>query len=119
MTFFEKFIQGEEHRYLILNNQVIAVQKKLLQPTKTNPWQLHYTGLSRQAWRQDLVDESLKIAQIFELNWVAVDFMVDEQEKALVLEFNSSPGIVKIHQPDAGVKTNVAKLIWQAVQKRV
>jgi len=113
MTFFEKFIKGDECRYLILNNRVIAVQKKRLAPTSSNPWNLHYIGLEKIDWDRQLVKQSLSIAKLFKLEWVAVDYILDKQNKAWVLEVNSAPGIVKMHQPDEGVKTNVAKLIWK------
>lgn len=118
MTFFEKFVQGDEYRYLILMDKVIAVQRKKLNPTSTNPWNLHYTGLKKADWDQKLVDEALRIAKVFYLNWVAVDYILDKQGVAWVLEVNSAPGIVKIHRPDAGVKTNAANLIWKELVKK-
>jgi glutathione synthase/RimK-type ligase-like ATP-grasp enzyme len=119
LTFFEKFIEGTEYRYLILENKVIAVQKKELRPTKSQPWKLFYTGLPIKQWNQELVAESLRIASLFELNWAAVDYLVDSHQQAWVLEVNSAPGIVKIHQPDAGVKTNAAELIWHVILKMI
>ncbi len=115
MNFFEKYIDGEECRYLILQNQVIAVQRKKLSPTKKYPWNLHYIGVEKLHWNNDLVEESLRIANIFNLRWAAVDFIIDAAGKAWVLEVNSSPGIVKIHNPDEGVRVNAAELIWKAI----
>lgn len=115
MNFFEKYIEGDEHRYLILDGEVIAVQHKTLSPTKKYPWNLRYTGVAQSKWDEELIDQSLKIASIFKLKWAAVDFLLDADGKAWVLEVNSSPGIVKIHHPDDGVKVNVAELIWKVL----
>lgn len=115
MNFFEKYIDGEECRYLILQNQVIAVQRKQLSPTKKHPWNLRYIGIEQSHWDNELVEKSLRIAKIFNLRWVAVDFILDVNEKAWVLEVNSSPGIVKIHNPDEGIKVNAAELIWKVL----
>lgn len=117
MTFFEKYIKGDECRYLLLQNEVIAVQRKKLVPTASNPWNLYYIGLPKSDWDQQLVQRSIKIVKLFKLNWAAVDYILDEEGKAWILEINSAPGIVKIHHPDEGVKTNAAKLIWQALIK--
>ncbi|KUK79591.1 MAG: hypothetical protein XD95_0275 [Microgenomates bacterium 39_7] len=118
MTFFEKYIEGVEHRYLVLNNEVIAVQKKEREPTKDDPWKLFYTGLEKKNWDLKLSKLALKITNLFQLSWAGVDFIVDQQGNGWILEVNSAPGIVKIHHPDAGISTNAAKLIWQAVLKK-
>ncbi len=115
MTFFEKYIEGSEHRYLVLNDEVIAVQKKELKPTSDQPWKLFYTGLEKNQWNETLIKMSLEVAALFQLNWAGVDFIVDQEGKGWILEVNSAPGIVKIHNPDAGVSVNAAKLIWQAI----
>ncbi len=115
MNFFEKYVAGEEHRYLVLKGKVIAVQKKVLQPTKNEPWKLFYTGLEKQNWNRELAKLALQIAQLFQLSWAGVDFIIDQQGKGWILEVNSAPGIVKIHNPNAGVPVNAAKLIWQAI----
>lgn len=117
MNFFEKYIEGEEHRYLILDRKVIALQHKKLSPTRKYPWNLRYTGVDQLNWDEELIDQSLKIASIFKLNWAAVDFLLDADGKAWVLEVNSSPGIVKIHHPDDGIKVNAAGLIWKVLMK--
>ena len=117
MTFFEKFIAGDEYRYLVLRNEVIAVQRKKLAPAPNNPWNLYYIGLPKSDWDQQLVQRSIKIAKLFKLKWVAVDYILDEEDLAWVLEVNSAPGIVKIHNPDKGEKTNAARLIWQSLIK--
>ncbi|HQM15635.1 MAG TPA: hypothetical protein PLM16_00285 [Candidatus Woesebacteria bacterium] len=115
MTFFEKYVEGYESRYLLLDQKVIAVQKKVLVPTADEPWKLHYTGLEPEKWRPDLMIEAKKVGQIFGLRWLAVDFIIDKDNQAWLLEVNSAPGIVKIHLPDAGIATNAANLLWQTI----
>lgn len=114
-TFFEKYIEGVEHRCLVLQDEVIAMQRKELRPKPSNPWQLYYIGLLRKNWRADLTEEAIKIARLFQLNWAGIDYLLDKQGSAWLLKVNSAPGIVKIHQPDEGVKINAARLLWQAV----
>lgn len=113
LTFFEKYIKADEYRCLILQNKVIAMQRKLLRPTFTNPWELHYTNLKTKDWPQELVNEALRIAKIFDLGWAGIDFLVEDNGKSWLLEMNSAPGFVKVHKPDEGEGINVAQLIWQ------
>ncbi len=115
LTFFEKFIQGVEHRCLVLQNEVVAVQRRELTPTKQKPWQRFYINLEPKKWEEKLVIEAKKIAQVFNLGWTGIDFLVEADGSFSVLEVNSAPGIVKIHYPDEGKKINVAKKIWNAV----
>ena len=115
MNFFEQFIKGIEYRCLVLQDKVIALQKKELIPTDQEPWKLFYTGLDKSRWQPALVSMSKQIAQLLHLELAGVDFIVDAQGKNWVLEVNSAPGITKIHHPDAGVSTNAAELIWAAV----
>lgn len=117
LTFFEKYIKADEYRCLILQDEVIAMQRKLLKPTPANPWELHYINLEKQDWLQNLASEALRIAKIFQLGWAGIDFLVEESGRSWLLEVNSAPGFVKVHQPDEGESINVCSLVWQELLK--
>jgi D-alanine-D-alanine ligase-like ATP-grasp enzyme len=119
LTFFEKFIKGVEYRCLILQNEVIAVQRKELKTTKKSPWQLFYINLKSEKWDKKLMTEAKKIAQVFNLNWAGIDFIVEADGSFWILEVNSAPGIVKIHHPDEGAGVNAANKVWKAVMKNL
>lgn len=123
LTFFEKFIKGVEYRCLVLQDEMIAVQRKELRPTLSDPWQLFYINLDTAEQDDDvlikkLMIEAKKIVQVFNLKWAGIDFIVEENDNFWILEVNSAPGIVKIHYPDEGATINAAKKIWQAIKKQ-
>lgn len=113
-NFFEKYLPGVEYRYLVLKNQVIAVQRKELRPIKNKPWNLFYIGIKPAEWNQRIAAQAVKIAQVLGLGLAGVDFIRDNKDNYSLLEVNSVPGIVKMHQPDAGISFNVARKILQA-----
>ncbi len=113
---FEKYIEGIEFRYLILNNQVIAAQRKELAPVKTHPWRKKITNLEKRSFDKTCVDLSLKTAKIIGQSFLAVDF-IKTQNELYVLELNSIPGLYSFHNPDQGPKYNIAGLLLEAIIK--
>lgn len=114
-TIFEKYIEGMEFRYLVLNSEVVGAQQRDLNPSKEYPWRKRITNLEEKEYDKELVSLSLKISKIINQNFLAVDFIVDREGKTWVLELNSMPGLYSWHNPDGGKSKNIAKLIIKAI----
>ncbi len=111
----EKYIAGPEFRYLVLQNQVIAVQQKLFEGeiyTPNNSRRLSYFPLR---WDPQLVDYALLVTKALGLGFAAVDFKIDESERPFVLEVNSAPALWRFEQPDEGPAVPVAEMLLKAV----
>lgn len=104
----EKFIPGTEFRVLVLDKKVVGVAEKSLSPTPERPWNKHWkTFLPKNAPAQ-LQTRALAITYELSLRFAAVDFIVDRDNTAWVLEVNASPGFVKFHHPDEGPVIDIA-----------
>ena len=112
---YEKFIIGVEYRFLVLMGDVIACQKKPLKKRDGKSWDLKYIGLEKSKWDSDMVDLSLQIAGALNLNWCAVDLIIDKRKKVWLLEVNGAPGIVHMHHPNEGKPFDVASKVINAI----
>lgn len=113
----EKFIQGSEIRYLILQDQLIAVLEKHPDPRPHQPWHKRNETVQSSQWNTKQVDLALHIAKTLKLHWCAVDFIVDIAQKPWILEVNSAPGIKLFHHPHQGETVDVARLIFDEMLK--
>jgi D-alanine-D-alanine ligase-like ATP-grasp enzyme len=113
-SIFEQYIEGTEVRCLILHNTV-AVQKKILEPTTAHPWRKHITNLNAENWSKELTSIAEAIASTLHMTCMAVDFIVDAQGKAWILELNSMPGLHSFHNPDKGEPLHVAALPFDTI----
>jgi D-alanine-D-alanine ligase-like ATP-grasp enzyme len=91
---FEKYIEGTEYRALVLQSDVIGMQRKKLDPNQKHPWRKHITVLEKGEWNDELVELSMKIASRLHMGFLAVDVLVDAAGKTYVLELNSMPGLI-------------------------
>jgi len=117
----EKYIAGEEMRYLILDGQVIAVHRSDYGVSVAEDRYLERISYPESEWDPGLVGLSLQIAGVFGLRYAAVDFIIGSNGKPLILEVNSSPGMKWFHAPTAGPPVDVARLFLEAmfVEERV
>lgn len=111
-SILEKFIIGEEYRYLVLDGRVIAVHYCI--PDFENKTTKRIS-LSSQDWDLGMVEQATETAKVMGLRFASVDFLRDE--KLHILEVNSAPGISSYYTPDEGEKVNVGKLLIEAVIK--
>lgn len=112
---FEKYIDGIEYRYLVLGEKVIAVQKKIVEPTKENRWEKYRVNIEKDNWDAQLVKQAVSIAKSLHMSFLAVDFMVEEKDKWYVLEVNANPGFQYMHEPHEGKPINVARKLLEYV----
>lgn len=109
--YFEKFFDGIEYRYLVLNQQVIYIQERVNQPIKSRPWHKLKQSVPQTSWtqHQKSINLALKIAQLMNLNFCAVDFIKKDGVDWL-LEVNASPGLAEL---DPSLKTEILELAQQ------
>lgn len=113
----EKFITGEEMRYLFLNGKVIAVQQRNNKPTSDIAWNKERHSVEKLNWDKTLMETTLKVADVFELKFGTVDFIVDKLDKGLVLEVNCAPALWPFHTPVSGPKVDVSKMLLESMIK--
>lgn len=104
----EKFIKGQEERYLVLNGQVIAVHQKLYDGPINSPETLQRVSVDAAAWNEKQVYMAVQVATVFGLRFAAVDFIVMSDGTFVILEVNSAPGIAWFHAPTSGPSVDVA-----------
>lgn len=113
-TLFEQFIIGDEYRCLLLNNQLIGLQKKVLTPKENQPWKKKFINLPLHS-QPDLENLALQINQLIKQKLIAIDFIVTPTKQIFFLEANSNPGLHKFHYPDEGKKQLVADKILELI----
>lgn len=113
----EKYIAGEEWRYLILNGEIIGVHRSEYGESVEETRPLQRISYPRSAWNQTLTTSSLHIARALDLNFAAVDYLIDATGHAYVLEVNTNPGLKWFHAPTSGPVVDVARLFMEALYK--
>ena len=111
----EQYIAGKELRYLVLNSAVIAVHRSKYGTSVAYDRPLQRISLPLAVWDHDLTSLSRHIANIFDLGFAAVDYLVDASGKAYVLEVNTMPGLKWFHAPTRGPVVDVARLFLESI----
>jgi glutathione synthase/RimK-type ligase-like ATP-grasp enzyme len=111
----EKYILGKELRYLLLNGKVIGVHRSDYGTSVAETRPLLRISYPRASWDPALVDSSLRIANILNLTFAAVDYLIDTSGRAYVLEVNTMPGLKWFHAPSSGPIVDVARLFLESV----
>lgn len=111
----EKYIPGREFRYLILGDNVIGVHRSEYGTSVSEHRALQRISYPPAAWDPALVTSSLRIARILGLKFAAVDYMVDANGQAYILEVNSTPGLKWFHAPTRGPAVDVASQFLNAI----
>lgn len=110
----EKYIAGQELRYLILNQTVVAVHQSDYGTSVEETRPLKRISYPSDVWDQSMVSMSRQIACAFDLNFAAIDYIVDTSGYVYVLEVNASPGLKWFHAPSSGPAVDVARLFMEA-----
>lgn len=111
----EKYIVGQEYRYLVLNDKVIAVHRSEYGVSVASDRYLQRIAYASKEWDESLCSTSLHALHILGLKFAAVDFIIDAAGTAHLLEINSAPGLKWFHSPTSGSAVNVATLFLQAM----
>jgi glutathione synthase/RimK-type ligase-like ATP-grasp enzyme len=111
----EKYVAGREMRYLILNGAVIGVHRSEYGTSVEETRPLQRISYSRSRWNPLLIASSIQIARIFDLKFAAVDYIIDANGIAHILEVNTTPGLKWFHAPTSGPVVDVARQFLEAV----
>jgi glutathione synthase/RimK-type ligase-like ATP-grasp enzyme len=110
----EKYIQGKELRFLVFGDKVIAVHESEYGLSVEPGRELERISYPQSEWNQELCELSVKITKIIGLQFSAVDYLLDINGKAHILEVNSAPGLKWFHSPSSGPSVDVAKIFMTA-----
>lgn len=114
---FERFIDGVEMRYLVLNGKIIAVHQSEYGNSVEADRPLRRISFSRERWDAALSQRAIAITTALGMQFAAVDFLVESKAnggESYVLGVNSTPGLKWFHAPSEGPSVNVARLFLQA-----
>ncbi|HKX24384.1 MAG TPA: ATP-grasp domain-containing protein, partial [Candidatus Saccharimonadales bacterium] len=111
----EKYIAGQEMRYLVLNGAVIGVHRSDYGTSVEATRDLERISYPASEWDEALVESSLQITEIMGLNFGAVDYLIDDTGCAHVLEVNTMPGLKWFHAPTSGPIVDAAGLFMEAL----
>jgi glutathione synthase/RimK-type ligase-like ATP-grasp enzyme len=107
----EKYIEGTEMRYLIMNGKVVAVHQSNYGDSVAIDRALERISLEKSDWDQGLCEQAVAISNLFGLGFSAIDYLIDENSDAHILEVNSAPGLKWFHAPSEGPPADVARLL--------
>jgi glutathione synthase/RimK-type ligase-like ATP-grasp enzyme len=110
----EKYITGQELRYLVLNGEVIAVHRSDYGTSVQEDRPLERISYHPSDWDQTLVLLAVQVAQILGLKFATVDYLVDSLGRAYILEVNTTPGLKWFHAPTSGPIIDVAHQLLNA-----
>lgn len=111
----EKYIAGQEMRYLVLDGSVIGVHRSDYGTSVEADRELERISYPASEWDEALVESSLQITELMGLSFAAVDYLIDDSGCAHILEINTMPGLKWFHAPTSGPVVDVAGLFMDAV----
>lgn len=104
----EKYITGQELRYLVLNGHVVGVHLSKYGTSVSESRALERISYPENVWDETLINLSLRVADILGLGFATVDYLVEESGQANILEVNTTPGLKWFHAPSSGPTVDVA-----------
>lgn len=111
----EKYIAGKEMRYLLLNHRVIGVHQSDYGTSVAHDRPLKRISYPQEAWDASLLETSVRVTHILDLQFAAVDYLIDDSGEAHILEVNTMPGLKWFHAPSSGPVVDVARLFLESV----
>jgi glutathione synthase/RimK-type ligase-like ATP-grasp enzyme len=111
----EKYIAGKELRYLILNHEIIGVHRSEYGTSVEENRALQRISYPKALWDPALMSSSLRIADILNLRFAAIDYLVEASGRAYILEVNTIPGFKWFHAPTSGPIVDVARLFLESI----
>lgn len=111
----EKFIKGQEVRFLVVDGEVRAVHQKVYKNEINEPDTVQRVSLKKEAWDNQLVNVAVKSATVMGLRFTAVDFIVTKENHAYILEINSAPGIERFQEPSEGPMLDIMRIYLEQI----
>lgn len=115
----EKYIAGKELRFLLLNGKVVGVHRSEYGTSVAEDRPLQRISYPQTSWDTTLVALSLRIADILNLQFTAIDYLIDNSGNPYVLEVNTMPGLKWFHAPSSGPVVDIARLFLESVVNTV
>ncbi len=115
----EKFIEGKEERYLILNDKILAVHRKVYKTPINNPETVKRVAYEKIVWDKEVVKISRNVTTALGLAFAAVDFLITTNGRTYILEVNSAPGLSRFQYPDEGPSIDIASIFLEASIKKM
>lgn len=113
----EKYIAGQELRYLVLNGVVIGVHRSEYGVSVREDRPLQRISYPHTTWDPAMVASAIQVAHILGLNFAAIDYLVTPAGAAYILEVNSTPGLKWFHAPTSGPVVDAARQFLEAAFK--
>ena len=114
----EKYISGQEFRYLILDGKVLGVHRVDYGTSVAVTRARQQISYPVHDWNFSLATSSIQIARALNLSFAAVDYIVDAFGNAHILEVNTTPDITWFHAPTSGPSIDVAGYFLKATLKQ-
>lgn len=111
----EKYIVGKELRYLLLNSEVVGVHRSEYGTSVANDRPLQRISYPKDEWNSMLIESSLRIADMLDLRFAAVDYLINPSGQTYVLEVNTMPGLKWFHAPSSGPVVDIARLFLESI----
>lgn len=111
----EKYISGKELRYLVLKDNVVAVHESDYGDSVDVNRPLQHITYAPEQWNESLISTSLEIANILQLRFAAIDFLIDSAGYAHILEVNTNPDLKWLHAPSSGPALDIARPLLEAM----
>lgn len=114
----EKYVEGREVRYLVLNDAVLAVYESVHGGSVAENRPLRCVSYAQPTWDKRLSDESIRIVSALRLGFAAVDYLIDDQGNYHLLEVNTNPDLKWFHAPSSGPAVDVARHLLEALYEK-
>lgn len=111
----EQYAPGKEIRYLLLDQRVIGVHESQYGESVAQDRALRRISFPEAEWDAELMKLSVQVVKIFGLRYAAVDYIINPDGTAAILEVNSSPGMKWFHAPTSGPAIDVASMFLKAI----
>lgn len=111
----EKYIVGTEIRYLVLNDQVVGVHQSEYGTSVAEDRLLQRHSHPKEAWNPSLIEASRRVANMLDLHFAAVDYLIEDTGQTYILEVNTRPGFKWFHAPSSGPVIDIARLFLETL----
>jgi glutathione synthase/RimK-type ligase-like ATP-grasp enzyme len=111
----EKYVAGQEFRYLVLNDTVIGMYRSDYGTSVDSMRPLQCISYPEAAWNSTLISLSVQAVRVLGLTFAAVDYLVDASGRAYILEINATPDLKWFHAPTSGPAVDVARQFLEAI----
>ncbi len=115
----EKYIAGQELRYLLLDGKIVGVHRSEYGTSVSEDRLLERISYPQALWDPALVALSQRIADVLNLKFAAIDYLIDASGRVYILEVNTMPGFKWFHAPSSGPVVDIARLFLESIVEKM